>query len=132
MPIGYLYIFFGIMSIRSSAHFYWIFFLVLNCIVFFIYFIFYFPNTFFFLLYNMVTQLHIHGYILFFSHYHVPSHSHFPPLGIHRSILQVHDFLFCGKIHLPSLYILDINLSILYGIYNLQTYPIQLAAFFCY
>ena len=131
MPIGYLYFFFGIMSIRSSAHFYWIFFgIELHCILYIFYFL--FPQYIFFLLYNMVTQLHIHGYILFFSHYHVPSHSHFPPLGIHRSILQVHDFLFCGKIHLPSLYILDINLSILYGIDNLQTYPIQLAAFFCY
>ena len=38
-------------------------------------FIFYllFPQYIFFLLYSMVTQLHIHAYILFFSHYHAPS-----------------------------------------------------------
>ena len=42
---------------RYSAHFLIEFFLiVINC---------YFPNTIFFLLYSMVTQLHIHVYILF-------------------------------------------------------------------
>ena len=41
------------------------------CYLFFCYC--YFPNTVFFTLYSMVTQLHIYVYILFFFHYHAPS-----------------------------------------------------------
>ena len=99
---------------------------------------------FFFLLYSMVTQLHIHVCILF-SHFilfhhkcldiapsateqdlianpfrrqqsasiypRLPVH---PTLDNHKSVLQVHDFLFCGGVCLCQ--ILDSRYVISYGI----------------
>ena len=92
------------------------------------YFLIYFPNQFFFLLFSMVTQLYIHVHILL-SHiimlHHkrldtVPSATQIPkaivcihqsqapniphslllPLGNHKSVLHVHEFPYCRKVHL--------------------------------
>ena len=104
-----------------------------------IYFLLLFPPThlfFSFLLYSMGTQLHIPVYIIFspivvlhckyldivlsaaqqdliVNPPLTPSSQSLPlpptSLGNHKSILQVRDFLFCGKVHLC--YILDSDIS---------------------